>query len=44
MGHVVQRVTITLRETREALGLTVDPSTGTLRKKRGYAVRPGGFR
>ena len=31
-------------ETLEALGLTVDPTTGTLRKKRGYAVRLGGFR
>jgi clan AA aspartic protease len=31
-------------ETLEALGLTVDPSTGTLHKKRSYAVRLGGFR
>lgn len=31
-------------ETLEALGLTVDPSAGTLRKKRSYAVRLGGFR
>lgn len=31
-------------ETLEALGLSVDPTTGTLRKKRGYAVRLGGFR
>ena len=31
-------------ETLEALGLSVDPTTETLRKKRGYAVRLGGFR
>jgi clan AA aspartic protease len=31
-------------ETLEALGLSVDPTTGTLHKKRGYAVRLGGFR
>jgi predicted aspartyl protease len=31
-------------ETLEALGLTVDPTTGTLHKKRSYAVRLGGFR
>jgi predicted aspartyl protease len=31
-------------ETLEALGLSVDPASGTLRKKRGYAVRLGGFR
>ena len=31
-------------ETLEALGLTVDPTTGTLRKNRGYAVRLRGFR
>ncbi len=31
-------------ETLEALGLSVDPVAGVLRKKRGYAVRLGGFR
>ncbi len=31
-------------ETLEALGLTVDPSAGVLRKKRAYGVRLGGVR
>jgi predicted aspartyl protease len=31
-------------ETLEALGLAVDPSTGTLRPTRKYTVRLGGMR